>query len=176
MRLQLDRFDSPLGTILLATDADGQLRALDFADYEPRMRQLFRLQYGTADLTDGLAPATVTGPLAAYFAGDHRAVEAIAVATAGTDFQRRVWAALRTVPVGRTTTYGAIAAALGKPAASRAVGLANGSNPVAIVVPCHRVIGANASLTGFGGGLHRKRWLLEHEGVQVRSEPGATLL
>ena len=96
------------------------------------------------------------------------AVETVGGNTAGTPFQRAVWAALRAIPVGATTTYGAIAAALGKPGASRAVGMANGSNPVAIVVPCHRVVGANASLTGFGGGLPRKRWLLEHEGVQMR--------
>ncbi len=86
-------------------------------------------------------------------------------AAGGTDFQRRVWAALREIPSGTTRTYGDIAAELGEPGAARAVGLANGANPVAIVVPCHRVIGSAGALTGFGGGLERKRWLLEHEGV-----------
>ena len=82
-------------------------------------------------------------------------------------FQREVWAALRAIPVGATTSYGRLAAAIGRPKAVRAVGLANGSNPIGIVVPCHRVIGADASLTGYGGGLERKRWLLEHEGVHL---------
>ena len=167
MRLRLDRFASPIGDILLATDEDGAVRALDFHDYEDRMRRLLRLHYGAFDLRDGRAPASVTVQLAGYFAGEHTALALMPVATAGTDFQRRVWAALRTIPAGVTATYGRIATLLGKPGASRAVGFANGANPVAIIVPCHRVIGANAALTGFGGGLHRKRWLLEHEGVSI---------
>ena len=101
--------------------------------------------------------------LARFFAGDVEAIAPLAVRTNGTDFQRRVWAALRRIPAGRTTTYGELAATIGAPAASRAVGLANGANPIAIVVPCHRVIGANGTLTGYGGGLARKRWLLDHE-------------
>jgi methylated-DNA-[protein]-cysteine S-methyltransferase len=87
------------------------------------------------------------------------------VATSGTEFQNQVWTALRRIPTGKTLSYGALAKQIGRPAAVRAVGLANGSNPIAIVVPCHRVVGANASLTGYGGGLERKRWLLDHEGV-----------
>lgn len=170
MRLQLDRFASPIGDILLATDVEGRLRALDFHDHEERMRRLLRLHYGAVRLDAGSAPAAVTAPLAAYFAGDHLALAAVPVETGGTSFQRRVWAALRLIPPGTTTTYGRIAAALGAPGASRAVGLANGANPVAVVVPCHRVIGANATLTGYGGGLHRKRWLLEHEGAAFRPE------
>ena len=165
--LRLDRYASPLGVILLATDAEGRLRALDFEDHDARMRALLRLHYGAFALHAGPAPACVRTALDGYFAGDHRAVEQVRVETAGTAFQRAVWAALRGIPAGATTTYGRIATALGKPGASRAVGMANGSNPVAIVVPCHRVIGADAALTGFGGGLHRKRWLLEHEGVQL---------
>ena len=177
MRLHLDRFDSPVGEILLTTDDAGLLRALDFHDHEDRMRRLLRLQYKVFDLRDGKPSKAIRGPLAAYFAGDHAALASISVATCGTAFQRDVWAALREIPVGTTKSYGAIAADVGKPGASRAVGLANGSNPVAIVVPCHRVIGTNASLTGFGGGLHRKRWLLEHEGVSIapdRPIPGRT--
>ena len=88
--------------------------------------------------------------------------------TAGTAFQREVWAALRTIPTGETTTYGRLASQLGRPKAMRAVGMANGANPISIIVPCHRVIGANASLTGYGGGLERKRWLLRHEGALLQ--------
>ena len=97
------------------------------------------------------------------FAGAPHAIESIEVRTGGTPFQRRVWNALRRIPSGVTQSYGELARAIGKPGAARAVGLANGTNPVVIVVPCHRVIGADGSLTGFGGGIERKRWLLEHE-------------
>lgn len=170
MRLQLDCIMSPLGEILLACDAEGRLRALDFHDYEDRMRQLLRLQYGASKLDTGPAPVAITGPLRAYFAGEQADLAAIPVETGGTPFQREVWAALRRIPLGTTTTYGALAASIGRPRAVRAVGLANGANPVSIVVPCHRVIGSGGALTGFGGGLHRKRWLLEHEGVALKSE------
>ena len=170
MQLRLDRFPSPVGDILLAHDDDGFLRALDFHDFEARMHRLLRLHYGHVDLVVAPAPRTLTAPLRAYFTGDHGAVAAIPVATGGTPFQRSVWAALRDIPAGGTVSYGALAARIGRPGAFRAVGLANGANPVAIVVPCHRVIGANQALTGFGGGLHRKRWLLEHEGVSLAPE------
>ena len=103
--------------------------------------------------------------LKGYFAGDLDGLKTIKWRVAGTPFQRKVWTALRTIPAGTTTSYGALAAQLDMPKAVRAVGLANGSNPISIVVPCHRVIGANGSLTGYGGGLERKRWLLQHEGV-----------
>ena len=170
MRLLLDRFASPVGDILLAHDEDGRLRALDFGDFEARMHRLLRLHYGPVDLVPALAPRSSTGPLGAYFAGVLDAVAAIPTNTGGTPFQRAVWAALRRVPAGGTVSYGTLAATIGRPGAFRAVGLANGANPIAIVVPCHRVIGANNTLTGFGGGLYRKRWLLEHEGVLVAPE------
>ncbi|WP_284944132.1 methylated-DNA--[protein]-cysteine S-methyltransferase [Acidisoma cladoniae] len=162
MNLSLDRFESPLGEILLVFAGD-TLRALDFWDYEPRMQRLLRLHYGSVVLTEAPAPAAIAQPLRAFFAGDWEALNAIRVETGGTAFQREVWAALRRIPAGQTVSYGRLAAQLGRPAASRAVGLANGANPVAIVVPCHRVIGANAALTGYGGGLARKAWLLAHE-------------
>ncbi len=111
------------------------------------------------------SPSKARQALAAYFDGDLHATESLAVAPAGTDFQREVWAALRAIPVGQTMSYGGLAAKIGRPKAMRAVGLANGANPIGIVVPCHRVIGADCSLTGFGGGLDRKRWLLSHEGA-----------
>jgi len=166
--LLLSRFAAPVGTILLVHDDAHVLRALDFGDYEDRMHRLLRLHYGPITLADAPAPLRTTQALQRYFEGDFDALAAIPVATGGTAFQRSVWAALRTIPAGHTATYGALARQLGSPGASRAVGLANGANPVAIVVPCHRVIGANGALTGFGGGLPRKQWLLEHEGAQAR--------
>ena len=161
----MDRVSSPLGTILLVCDDEGRLRALDFDDHDARMRRLLRLHYGAGShtLLAGRAPDTLKTPLDAFFTGELGAVDAIAVRTAGTAFQRRVWAALRDIPAGTTMTYSQLATAIGQPSASRAVGLANGANPVGIVVPCHRVIGADGSLTGYAGGVERKRWLLAHE-------------
>jgi methylated-DNA-[protein]-cysteine S-methyltransferase len=166
MKLLLDRFGSPLGDILLVFNGE-TLRALDFWDYEPRMQRLLRLHYGPVTLVEAPAPAAIRAPLAAFFAGDWAALDAIAVQTGGTAFQRSVWAAVRRIRPGTTQSYGAVAAAIGRPAACRAVGLANGANPVAIVVPCHRVIGAGAALTGYGGGLARKAWLLAHEKAAI---------
>jgi methylated-DNA-[protein]-cysteine S-methyltransferase len=167
VQFELDRFASPLGDLLLVTDGEGSLRALDFHDYEDRMRGLLRRRYGAFDLRTGRAPASLRASLAAYFGGEIDGLANIRVETGGTAFQALVWAALRAIPAGATTTYGKIAAALGKPKACRAVGLANGANAISIVVPCHRVIGADASLTGFGGGLNRKRWLLDHERAPI---------
>jgi O-6-methylguanine DNA methyltransferase len=163
LRLSLDRHASPIGAILTVTDADGSLRALDFLDHESRMRRLLRLHYGTYVLTDARCDGRIAAALAAYFAGCFDALGDLPVRTGGTDFQREVWTALRAIAPGKTSSYGEIARRLGRPQASRAVGLANGSNPIAIVVPCHRVIGSNGALTGYGGGLHRKEWLLAHE-------------
>jgi O-6-methylguanine DNA methyltransferase len=166
MHLTFDRFPSPIGTILLVSDGTS-LRALDFHDHEDRLHRLLQRHYGgDIALDQGAIPPAIVRSLEAYFSGDIEATAAIPVETSGTAFQRRVWAALRQIPPGTTTSYGALASVLGQPGASRAVGLANGANPVGIVVPCHRVIGANGSLTGFGGGLSRKQWLLEHEGAQ----------
>jgi methylated-DNA-[protein]-cysteine S-methyltransferase len=162
-RLRLGRHASPIGTILLASDSDGVLRALDFADHEARLHRLLRLHYRTYALEEDDAPTSVVQALLSYFDGTLNALDGVRIATRGTAFQRDVWAALSTIAPGNTTTYGRLAAQLGRPNASRAVGLANGANPIAIVVPCHRVIGANGSLTGYGGGVARKRWLLDHE-------------
>lgn len=165
-RLTVSAFPTPIGEALLVTDTERNLRMLDFRDYEPRMRRLLRLQYGKdVVLADGPAPKKLLRALTAYFDGDIGALDTIACATAGTSFQRAVWKALRKIPAGRTTSYGALARRIGRPAAMRAVGAANGANPIAIVVPCHRVIGTDGSLTGYGGGLDRKRWLLKHEGA-----------
>jgi len=172
--LTIDRIPSPVGDLLTVTDAEGRLRALDFEDYEARLERLLRRHYGDdlAMPSAGRAPAVVCDALDAYFAGQLEALDGLAVETGGSEFQRRVWRALRDIPAATTTSYGALAATLGQPSASRAVGLANGSNPICLVVPCHRVIGADGSLTGYGGGLERKRWLLAHE--QRCARAGAT--
>lgn len=161
----LDRFRTPLGEMLLLIDGDGQLRALDWHDYEDRMHRLLRQQYrGQAIVVrESASPSSVRLSLQHYFEGDLAALACIPVATGGTAFQRAVWAALRDIPAGETRSYGELARQIGRPQAVRAVGLANGANPVGIVVPCHRVIGANQSLTGYAGGLARKSWLLGHE-------------
>lgn len=160
MTLLLDRFPSPLGTILLVSDGPALL-ALEFEDGRNWLSRHLQRHYPDHELTPGRC--AVRGRLDAYFAGDLTAIDTIAVRAAGTGFQHRVWTALRTIPPGATTTYGELAARLGIPGASRAVGLANGANPISIVVPCHRVIGADGRLTGYGGGLERKSWLLRHE-------------
>ena len=162
MDVLLDCFDSPLGPISLASDG----RALVGLEFCPPERMARRLR---ARLGAGLAvrpsrdPLGLTALVHAYFEGDVEALAAAPVASGGTAFQRRVWAALREIPAGETESYSALAARLGIPRGARAVGLANGRNPVAIAVPCHRVVGADGSLTGYAGGLERKRWLLEHE-------------
>jgi methylated-DNA-[protein]-cysteine S-methyltransferase len=165
--LSVAEVPSPIGGVLLVSDGQGLLRALDFTDYAARMRKLLRLHYGRSEPQPGHAPAHLRIALARYFEGDLDALGSIAWGTAGTEFQRSVWRALTGIAVGTTITYGALARSLGVPNAARAVGLANGSNPVGIVVPCHRVIGADGSLTGYGGGLHRKHWLLRHEGASL---------
>lgn len=162
--LRLDRVDSPLGQMLVVTDAKGVVHALDFADFELRMRRLMRLRHGGSDLSEGGETGPVRAALAAYFAGDATALHGLAVQTGGTAFQRAVWQALRAIPHGQTRTYGQLAAAIGRPTAVRAVGLANGANAIALIVPCHRVIGRDGTLTGYAGGLERKQWLLQHEG------------
>lgn len=164
-QLYLARLATPLGTALLVTDEQHIVRAFDFADYETRMMRLLRLHYGSMPLGPGTAPQTLTHRITRYFAGELTALETVRRATAGTAFQRRVWAALCDIPAGTTLSYGALAERIGQPGAARAVGLANGANPIAVIVPCHRVIGANGALTGYGGGLERKQWLLAHEGA-----------
>jgi methylated-DNA-[protein]-cysteine S-methyltransferase len=163
--LTIERYASPIDGLWLAVDGAGVLRLLHFDQPEEDFLVTVRRSYPDAALTRGRAPVAVREPLGAYFAGDLAALDRIAVRAVGSAFQKSVWEQLRQIPVGQTLSYGAVARRLGKPDASRAVGLANGSNPIAVVVPCHRVIGADGSLTGFGGGLPRKTWLLEHEGA-----------
>ena len=162
---RLDRLKTPIGIALLVTDEDAALRALEWEDYETRMRQLLRLQYGAVELKHARAPAAMKAALSAYFKGDLDRLGEVKWRVNGTPFQRKVWSALAKIPPGTTMSYGAMAAQLGSPRAMRAVGHANGANPLSVVIPCHRLIGANGSLVKYGGGLHRKRWLLAHEGV-----------
>ncbi|MBR0718022.1 methylated-DNA--[protein]-cysteine S-methyltransferase [Bradyrhizobium liaoningense] len=166
-RFGLGRLKTPIGTVLLVTDADGVLCALDWEDYEHRMRELLRLQHGAVDLHTQRAPSALRAALSGYFDDDLAQLKAIAWRVAGTPFQRKVWTALAKIPVGTTMSYAALAARLDVPRAVRAVGHANGSNPISVVLPCHRLIGADGSLVKYGGGLERKRWLLRHEGVEV---------
>lgn len=163
----LDRLQTPIGTALLVTDADGVLCALDWDDHEPRMRELLRLQHGAVVLKEAFAPREMTAALSAYFAGDLSSLSAVKWRIAGTPFQRRVWTALASIPPGTTVSYGALAARLNVAKAVRAVGHANGANPISVVIPCHRMVGADGSLVKYGGGLPRKRWLLAHEGVML---------
>jgi methylated-DNA-[protein]-cysteine S-methyltransferase len=165
--LLLERVDSPVGEVFVVSNGTA-VCALDYAGCEQRMHALLRKRYGEYRLRAAVDPGGAASALRAYFAGDFAALDAIAVESGGTLFQRQVWSELRRVAPGTTITYGELASRLGRgPGASRAVGLANSLNPVAIVVPCHRVIGANAQLTGYAGGLGKKRWLLWHEGAQL---------
>ena len=164
LRLLIDRLATPIGDLLVVVDEQGCLRAVDWSDHEARMRHLLRLQCAGREprIEPGEADSA-TAAFAAYFAGDLAAIDRLPVETGGTDFQRSVWNALRRIPCGRTVTYRALAERVGRPAAVRAVGHANCSNPISVAVPCHRVVGSNGTLTGYGGGIERKRWLLEHE-------------
>jgi methylated-DNA-[protein]-cysteine S-methyltransferase len=163
MTYELATVDTPLGPAH-ALARDGRLCALGLVARAPRpsspLAHLSRLAPRPV-----CNPAGVATALAAYFDGDLAALDAVEVDPDGTPFQRRVWTALRAIPAGTTTTYGELARELGVPTASRAVGAANGANPVWIVIPCHRVIGASGDLTGYAGGLDVKRRLLAHEGA-----------
>jgi methylated-DNA-[protein]-cysteine S-methyltransferase len=165
LQLLMDRVGTPLGELFIVADEDGNLRSTVWADYETHLRPSLELHYGKNGFTiePGRDPSGLTEAIGRYFAGDLAAIDTLPVQTAGTPFQREVWRALRDIPCGTTISYATLAGRIGRPNAVRAVGLANGSNPVGIVVPCHRVIGSDGSLTGYGGGIERKRWLLCHE-------------
>jgi methylated-DNA-[protein]-cysteine S-methyltransferase len=168
-----DRIESPIGTLLIISDGTS-LIALDYRGYDHRMNRFLAARFGSFQLHDADDPGGATSALRAYLAGDVTAIDALPVNAGGNEFQRRVWDELRRIPAGTTISYGEQARRIGlTAAASRAVGHANSQNPVAIVVPCHRVIGADATLTGYAGGLDRKRWLLQHEGVRLREDPKA---
>jgi methylated-DNA-[protein]-cysteine S-methyltransferase len=160
--IEVGRLETPIGEVLAAV-RDGRVCLLGFGEWWTRQRARMGARFGTSDVRDAKDPAGVVGILRRYFAGDLAALDAIQVDLRGTPFQRQVWERLRGIPVGTTTTYAALARDIGHSRAVRAVGAANGANPIALVVPCHRVVGTNGTLTGYAGGLERKRWLLAHE-------------
>ena len=172
-RLTLDRIATPIGTALVVTDEAGALRAFNWTDYEPAMKAWIARHYPNAGLVEGCGPPAVRKAFEAYFAGDAQALEAVPWTASGTPFQLKVWEALCTIPAGETLSYAQLAERIGRPTAVRAVGHANGANPVAVLVPCHRVIGTDGSLTGYGGSLPRKRWLLEMEGAAFKDRAAA---
>jgi methylated-DNA-[protein]-cysteine S-methyltransferase len=163
---------TPLGPARIVFDGEGVLRAFDWESHQARMVRLLTRHYGAAAaaaVAEAPPPATLADPFAAYFQGEIGALAAVPWTTNGTAFQQAVWRALCEIPAGQTWSYGQLAVHVGAPKAVRAVGLANGSNPVGLVAPCHRVIGASGALTGYGGGLDRKQWLLRHEGATFRA-------
>jgi len=165
MEFLIDHLETPIGTMRILCDDEGNLRATDWDNHEDRFMRLLKIHYGAAAdrVRKAKDPYGHAKVLTRYFEGDITAIDALPTATNGTDFQCDVWSELRRIPSGTTISYGQLAQRIGRPKAVRAVGLANGSNPIGIIVPCHRVIGSNGKLTGYGGGLPRKEWLLRHE-------------
>jgi methylated-DNA-[protein]-cysteine S-methyltransferase len=161
--IQIDTIASAIGPLTIAERA-ARMCLLHFGTDNPSIDEMLARWYPGEPATRRALPG-LRGILERYFSGDHTSIDAVPVELNGTDFQKRVWQALRRIPSGSTISYAELARRIGEPAAVRAVGAANGANPVAVVVPCHRVIGSDGSLTGYGGGLERKRWLLAHEGV-----------
>ena len=159
-----DHIETPLGTMLLLA-RDGALIGLEFDDQPERVARDLRLRFGSSERFPADNPNGFSDRIRAYFAGDIKAIEGIPTDGGGTTFQRRVWEELKRIPCGVTISYGTLAKRLGDANLTRAVGLANGRNPISVVVPCHRVIGADGSMTGYGGGIPRKEWLLRHEGA-----------
>jgi methylated-DNA-[protein]-cysteine S-methyltransferase len=169
-RIETASLRTPIGTLGLYAIA-GRLCAVAFEGGEDRTMRALERRFGPVELERVPDPAGALSRLRDYFSGDLAALDAIEVETGGTAFQRRVWEALRRIPAGRTLAYSELAEGIGARSAVRAVGAANGRNPVPVVIPCHRVVAADGTLWGYGGGLERKRWLLEHEGV-MRPNPG----
>ena len=162
MRLTVDRLDSPAGPIVIVANAAG-LVAVDFGEPDERLRGLLRRRFGPIAAEPASDPLGASSAMRAYLAGRLDALDDLPVDAGGTPFQQECWAALRTIPAGTTWSYRQLAQRIGRPAAVRAVGLANGANPISIIIPCHRVIGSNGSLTGYGGGLPTMRALLDLE-------------
>lgn len=164
--LLTDHVETPIGPMLVMVEND-VLVGLEFDDQPERYMKDLKRRYPDLAMQEKLNPCGFSDYLKAYYAGDLAAVDGLPVQGGGTPFQERVWAELRRIPVGTTISYGELATRLGDKNAMRAVGLANGRNPISVVVPCHRVIGSDGTLTGYGGGLPRKTWLLDHEGVPI---------
>ena len=167
MQLEIAEVKSPIGTLAVVV-RDGKLCRLEFDNRWTRIQRDLERRFGEVMLKKTSDPAGIVSRLKAYLKGDLKALESIRIDPGGTEFQQEVWNRLRRVKPGRTVSYGELAGMVGRPRAVRAVGGANGANPVPIVVPCHRVIGADGALTGFGGGMSRKEWLLRHEQAPFR--------
>jgi methylated-DNA-[protein]-cysteine S-methyltransferase len=166
-RFLIDRIETPLGLMVLIAD-QGKVLLLEFEDATDRVSREMNSRFkasGDAVVEPNNNPFGLSDKIRAYFNGNRAIIEDIATDGGGTEFERKVWRELRAIPCGTTISYGELARRLGNPNLMRAVGLANGKNPIAVIVPCHRVIGADGKLTGYGGGLHRKEWLLRHEGA-----------
>jgi methylated-DNA-[protein]-cysteine S-methyltransferase len=162
--LRRSRVATPAGTVVLV-ERGSLLVGLVFEDHWKGMSEELARRFGEFTFKENLQTEGAAAALQRYFAGELGALDAIEVDTGGTEFQQSVWRALRRIPAGSTWSYARLAREVGRPSATRAVAAANGANPVSIVVPCHRVIGSDGSLTGYGGGLPRKHWLLVHEGA-----------
>jgi methylated-DNA-[protein]-cysteine S-methyltransferase len=166
--IRAGKIETPIGDAVVVVDDSGYVRAFDWVNHQERMIRLLCRQYGfTPQFRARDLPLEIREQIDSYFGGDLDALAGIPCKTSGTAFQRGVWKALRDIAAGTTETYGHLALRLGRPGAARAVGLANSANPIGVIVTCHRVIGSDGSLTGYGGGLERKRWLLAHEGAAV---------
>lgn len=159
---------TPIGDTVLGADDAGRLVMIAWDDDLHGWQEDLVRRHGEVEIVPAGDRFGHARALTAYMRSDMTALAPLAVSLVGTEFQRRVWGALREIPVAETRSYGELARAIGNAKAVRAVGLANGANPVPIVVPCHRVIGSDGTLTGFGGGLERKRWLLAHEARHAR--------
>jgi methylated-DNA-[protein]-cysteine S-methyltransferase len=162
MQLFVERIKTPIGALLITHDGKA-LANITFADREDRRAGELDRDFPGAETARAQKPTRLAKALAGYFQGDIRAIDQLPVIDLGTEFQQACWKALRRIAPGTTRSYGELARAIGRPKASRAVGAANGFNPVSIVVPCHRLVGADGSLVRYGGGLERKRWLIDHE-------------
>jgi methylated-DNA-[protein]-cysteine S-methyltransferase len=159
----MDEVESPVGIVVLIA-RDGTLACVDYDDCRDRLLALMTRRYGAVILRPAVDPFGFSSRIRAYFEGSLDAIAEIPVDPGGTAFQRKLWTALRRIPAGRTLTYSDVASRMGgRPTAARAVGAANARNPIALVIPCHRLIGSDNTLTGYAGGLWRKRWLLDHE-------------
>lgn len=164
MKLKRVDIESPIGPIEVYC-SETAVVGLGFSDKAEHERSWLERRFGSLEAVPAKDALGVGSALRRYFDGDIQALASLPADGGGTPFQREVWAALREIKPGETTTYGALAKKLGREGAQRAVGAANGANPIGIIVPCHRVIGYGSRLTGYGGGLDRKHWLLRHEGA-----------
>lgn len=169
MKLAMAIPDSPIGPLALAVGPQGVVR-IELGGELARLEAGLSRRFGDVELEEQDDPEGVVSVLRSYFAGDLDALDTLRVDPGGTPFQNAVWLELRKIQAGQTWTYARLAQAVGRPSAVRAVGAANGANTVPLVLPCHRVIGSNGTLVGYGGGLDRKEWLLRHERARFRAE------